>query len=269
MGGDFDEKGMKRPHKRFFISKRRIHNQAGQLVADLDRDLVHHIRTVLRIGPGAKITLFDGTGREYPCEIISSTPNKVVAKILEQTFPKTESKLLITLCQAILKEQAFDRVLTSATELGATKIIPVLSNRVVVKIVAKEIDKKMFRWEKIVQEAAGQSGRVVPPSITYPMAFADLLKEKFSIEGEGGSEASKFLLWEKAKAGETKLLLKNAQAQNVTILIGPEGGFEDEEANAAIASGFIPIGLGPRILRAETAPIAAISIIQHLFGDLS
>jgi len=261
VGGDFDEKGMRRPHKRFFISKRRIHNQAGQLVADLDRDLTHHIRTVLRIGPGAKISLFDGTGREYPCEIISSTPNKVVAKILEQTFPKTESGLQITLCQAILKEQAFDRVLTSATELGATRIIPVISNRVVVKIVAKEIDKKMFRWEKIVQEAAGQSGRVVPPSINYPMSFENLLKENFS--------GARILLWEKASAGEMKSLLKNVVGDHVTLLIGPEGGFEDDEAKAAIAAGFLPVGLGPRILRAETAPIAAISIIQHLFGDLS
>jgi len=260
VGGDFDEKGMKRPHKRFFISKRRIHNQAGQLVVDLDRDLVHHIRTVLRIGAGAKISLFDGTGREYPCEIISSTPNKVIAKILEQNFPKTESALQITLCQALLKEQAFDRVLTSATELGATKIIPVLSNRVVVKIVAKEVDKKMFRWEKIVQEAAGQSGRVVLPSISYPMEFENLLKENFS--------GTRILLWEKAGAGGLKSLPQNQAGDHVTLLIGPEGGFEDEEANAAIAAGFIPIGLGPRILRAETAPIAAISIIQHLFGDL-
>jgi 16S rRNA (uracil1498-N3)-methyltransferase len=269
VGGDFDEKGMKRPHKRFFISKRRIHNQAGQLVADLDRDLIHHIRTVLRIGPGAKITLFDGTGREYPCEIISSTPNRVIAKILEQTFPQTESGLRITLCQAVLKEQAFDRVLAGATELGVSRIIPVLSNRVVVKIVSGDIDKKKFRWEKIIQESAGQSGRVALPAINYPMAFADLLKENFSVEGEAAGAVAKILLWEKTKAGEMKSVLKNNDTKNVSILIGPEGGFEDDEAKAAIDAGFLPVGLGPRILRAETAPIAAISIIQHLFGDLA
>lgn len=269
MGGDFDEKRLRRMHRRFFISKRRLHNEAGQLIADLDRDLAHHIRTVLRIGPGAKIVLFDGTGREYMSEIMVSAPDRIKVKILEQSFPDTESGLKIVLCQALLKEQAFDRVLTSATELGVARIIPVISSRVVVKIIAKEIDKKMYRWEKILQESSGQSGRVVPPVMSYPMAFADLLKEKFSSEGEAGSEAPKILLWEKEKSGELKSLLKNFVGDHATLLVGPEGGFEDDEAKAAIDAGFLSVGIGPRVLRAETAPIAAISIIQHLFGDLS
>ena len=135
MGGSVDDKQkLRRTFRRFFISPRRIRDEKGQLWADLDKDLVHHIRTVLRIGVGAKIILFDGSGREYLAEITSSTPSHVKATILEQSEPKTESALEIVLAQALLKEQAFDHVLTAATELGVSKIIPITSSRVVAKI---------------------------------------------------------------------------------------------------------------------------------------
>jgi 16S rRNA (uracil1498-N3)-methyltransferase len=261
VGGSPDEKKLRRTLRRFFVSKRRIHKEVDLLLADLDQDVSHHIRTVLRIGTGAKIILFDGTGREYLSEIVASTPNRVKVKILEQSFPDTESALKITLGQAILKEQAFDHVLTAATELGVFKIVPMLSKRVVVKISAGEIEKKMYRWRKILEEASAQSGRVVQPEISYPTGLDAMLKENH--------EGLKIILWEKAKGGELKSLPQSQAPENVTVLIGPEGGFEDEEAQTAIGAGFLPVGLGPRILRAETAPIAGISILQHLFGDLS
>ena len=265
MGGAVDDKQrLRRTFRRFSISRRRIRDDKGQLWADLDKDLVHHIRTVLRIGTGAKIILFDNTGKEYLAEITSSTPSHVQTRILEQSEPKTESGLEIVLAQALLKEQAFDHVLTAATELGVSKIIPITSNRVVAKIDAREADKKLFRWKKILEESASQSGRVKLPEISYPVGLDQLLKENFS--------GPKIILWEKARGGELAApaitATVNAGAK-MLLLIGPEGGFEDEEADRAIAAGFLPLGLGPRVLRAQTAPIAALAILQYLFGDLA
>jgi len=264
MGGIDDAQRLRRTMRRFFISPRRIRREQGKLFADLDKNLAHHIRTVLRIGVGAKIILFDGTGAEYLAEIVSSTPSHIKVKILELTWPPTESSLEITLAQALLKEQAFDRVLTSSTELGVSRIVPVLSRRAVVKIRVAEAEKKLFRWEKILEEAAAQSGRVKPAEISHAVEFEKLLIQEF--------EGVKILLWEKAKGGELEELRKGQDLPmakgKIMLLLGPEGGFEDEEAKKAVTAGFIPLGLGPRVLRAETAPIVAIALIQYLFGDL-
>ncbi len=273
MAPDFDEKKVRKILRRFFVASRRIHREGPELIAELDHDTVHHIRTVLRIGPGAKVALYDGSGKEYLAQIIESTPSRVQAKILETREPKTESGLELTLAQALIKEQALDKVLTAATELGVKKIIPVLTKRVVVDLKSKDLDQKMFRWRKILEESVNLSGRILIPQIEYPTQLAKLLDEKF--------EGTKIVLWEKAQGGELATLEKSRNAKPETInrkpetgnrillLVGPEGGFEDEEAEAAMAKGFTPLGLGPRILRAETAPIAAISILQYLFGDLS
>jgi len=264
MGGSADEKRLRRLHRRFYINPRRISGQAGSLEAELDSDTVHHIRTVMRIGEGAKISLFDGTGREYLAEIIFSRPDRVRVKITEQSTPGTESKLQIVLAQALLKEQAFDQALTTSTELGVTRIFPIISNRVVVKVNPREADRKLDRWERILREAAAQSGRVVPPEIGYAVSLEELLKLEF--------QGVKLLLWEKARGGELKKENIDAElkkSKRVMLLIGPEGGFEDAEAEKAIDAGFTPLGLGPRIFRAGTAPIAAIAIIQYIYGDLS
>jgi 16S rRNA (uracil1498-N3)-methyltransferase len=264
MGGIDDAQSLKKTLRRFFISPRRIKGAQGNCLVELDRNLAHHLRTVLRIGAGAKIVLFDGTGVEYLGEIISSTPSHVRVRLLEQSWPETESSLEITLAQALLKEQAFDRVLTSATELGVDRIVPVLSRRTVVKIHSAEAEKKLFRWRKILEEASAQSGRVKPPEISHAVEFEKLLIQEF--DGE------KILLWEKAKGGELEELRKNQDQfiakGKIMLLLGPEGGFEDEEAKKAMNAGFLPLGLGPRILRAETAPLVAIALVQYFFGDL-
>jgi len=265
MDSDFDEKKLRRLQRRFFINPKRIHREDNELIASLDEFSAHHIRTVLRIGTGARIVLFDGSGKEYLSEIVISKPSYVKAKILETRATQTESPLEITLAQALIKENAFDKILTSATELGINKIIPVLTKRVVVNLKTKDLEQKMLRWRKILEESSALSSRVKVPEMTYPVELSKLLSEKI--------DATKIFLWEKARGGELKTLEK-AQNQkkairNILLLTGPEGGFEDSEAEQTISAGFIPLGLGPRILRAETAAITAISIIQYLFGDLS
>jgi len=264
MGGAIDEKKVRKTWPRFFIQPRRVQTRDGQLSATMDKDLVHYLRTVLRIGVNQKIILFDGSGREYLAQIVESRPAHVQAKIIETRSPRTESKLEITLGQALLKEQAFDKVLTSATELGVSKIIPVLSKRVVAKINPAEAHKKIYRWEKIIQEAAAQSARVSIPKIEYPVPIDQLLQQN--------ADAQKIILWEKAPGGEIKspeIMREFFSKNKIRILIGPEGGFEDDEVEKALQAGFITLGLGPRILRAETAPTAALAILQYLFGDLA
>jgi len=260
----FDEKRLRRIHRRFFISPRRIKKENDELIAELDKYSAHHIRSVLRLGEGAKISLFDDSGKEYLAEMVLSKPDKVRAKIFQINHPKTESSLELILAQAILKEQAFDSVLSSATELGVKRIIPLLTQRVVVRIVARELDKKLFRWEKIIQESSALSGRVKVPKIDYPIELNKLLEQNFA----GG----KVILWEKAPGGEFFSLERNSELirkNGIILLSGPEGGFEDQEAEQAIKAGFIPVGLGPRILRASTAPLTALALIQYRFGDLS
>jgi len=260
----FDEKKLRRVHRRFFISPSRIKEENQGLVAELDKYTAHHIRSVLRLGEGAKISLFDGSGKEYLAEMVLSKPDRVKAKIFQVNHPQTESRLELILAQAILKEQAFDSVLSSATELGVKKIIPLLTQRVVVRIVAREMDKKLFRWEKILQESSALSGRVKVPKIDYPIELNKLVEQNFA----GG----KVILWEKAPGGEFFSLEENSELikQNGIILVsGPEGGFEDQEAERAIRAGFVPLGLGRRILRAGTAPLTALALIQSRFGDLS
>jgi len=265
MAGRFDEKKLRRMFRRFYISPRRIRWEEGEAIADLDKDTLHHIRTVLRLGEGAQIVLFDDSGKEYLSQIILSRPSKMRVKILEVKEPKTESELEIILAQALVREQAFDRILTSAVELGVKKIQPLITRRVVVKINPKEIDKKLYRWERIIKEACGMSARVRVPRIEYPKDLEEFLAQDLA--------SFKIILWEKAKGGELKQVEKNPEPilekKSIVLLCGPEGGFEDEEAELAIEKGFLPWGLGPRVLKADTAPVCALSILQYLFGDLS
>ena len=265
MGRKFDEKKLRRMFRRFYISPRRIRTEEGMTIADIDKDTLHHIRTVLRLGEGAQIVLFDGSGKEYLAEIILSRPARMQAKILEVRSPKTESELNIILAQGLLREQGFDNVLVGAVELGVKQIIPVLTQRVVVKINPKEIDKKMYRWERIIKEACGLSGRVVVPRIEYPVEFEKFLSQEIN--------ALKIILWEKAPGGELEGLRKDPtplkEKNAILLFCGPEGGFEDEEAQKAIDAGFWTWGLGPRILKADDAPLVALSVLQYLFGDLA
>ncbi len=265
MGRKFDEKKLRRMFRRFYISPRRIKTENDQAIADIDKDTLHHIRNVLRLGEGAQIVLFDGSGKEYLAEIILSRPARMKAKIIEVRSPQTESELKIILAQAVLREQAFDNVLVGAVELGVKQIIPVITQRVVVRIDPKEIDKKMYRWERIIKEACGLSGRTEVPRIEYPIPYDKFLEQNF--------DTLNIILWEKAPGGEIESLRKDLtplkEKNGILLLCGPEGGFEDEEAQKAIDAGFWSWGLGPRILKADDAPVVALSILQYLFGDLS
>jgi len=251
---DRSSPGHRRP--RFFVRPNCFHREADPPWVELDPDNIHHLRRVLRLNAGARVALFDGTGREYLAEVAESRPNRVELKVLSATRPAVESPLRVTLAQALLKGNAFDRVLTDAAELGARAIVPIVSSRTVVHARRAEVEAKVKRWEKILEAAAAQSGRVLVPRIEYPTSLDEFIRR----EGEG----LRLMLREGAGPGSQ---LPETSGPEITLLSGPEGGFDDKEAEAALARGFRRWSLGPRILRADTAGPAALAILQHRFGD--
>ena len=241
---------------RLFIRPGRFHAASDPPRVDLDQEAIHYLRHVLRLGQGAKLLLFDGSGREYLAEVTESRPTRVELKVLSVTRPEVESPLRITLAQALLRGNAFDRVLTDATELGVHAMVPILSARTVPQSKGREAEGKLKRWEKILAAAAAQSGRVLVPRIEYPASLADFLARKI--------EGLKLVLWE---SGPPAAGLPAEASAEVTLLVGPEGGLAEAEVKAAQARGFRLWSLGPRILRADTAGPAALAILQHRFGD--
>jgi len=241
---------------RLFVRPSRFHADSDPPRVDLDQDATHYLRYVLRLPKGAKVSLFDGSGREYLAEVTESRPTRMELKILSASRPQVESPLRVTLAQALLKGNAFDRVLTDATELGVHALVPILSARTVPQSQSREAEAKLRRWEKILEAAAAQCGRVLVPRIEYPVALAEFLARKI--------EGLKLALWE---SGPIAAGLPEAASAEVTLLVGPEGGWAEAEVQAAQAHGFRLWSLGPRILRADTAGPAALAVLQHRFGD--
>jgi len=226
----------------------------------LSADATHHLRSVLRLSTGAAIIVFDNSGQEYECEITDCRPSQTRARILRAAAPRVESPIKITLAQAMLKGNAFDRTLTLCAELGAARIIPVISARTVVRMSKAQAADRVPRWEKILQEAAAQSGRVRVPALEMPVDFKELLERK--------KEGLKLILWEKAGSGQLRQILEEEKVEAVTLLVGPEGGFEQAEVRTALEAGYQIWGLGPRTLRAEHSGAIAISLLQFALGDL-
>jgi 16S rRNA (uracil1498-N3)-methyltransferase len=253
---------MSEPRHRIFLKASRVHLNEDPAWADIDPDNVHHLRHVLRLGKGARIRIFDGSGREYEAHIYDSKPGRMRARILgSSNKPETESRIRITLAQALIKENNFDRILTSCTELGCACFIPLITTRTVVKIRKADLFGKMRRWDKILERAAAQCGRVKVPEIEAPKRLAEFLEED--------RPGLKLILSpEKGDSGPGRILGEADSIKEVILISGPEGGLEEAEERLAIDSGCHAISLGPRTLRAETAGAAAMALLQYLAGDM-
>jgi 16S rRNA (uracil1498-N3)-methyltransferase len=223
---------------------------------------IRHIRSVLRLKIGDPVILFDGEGREFPAAIVSIAPGEVCLELRGEPIRRTaESPLRIILGMAVLKSDKFEWLLQKTTELGVSEIVPFHSHRVVPRWDPSGRQSRHFRWEKIVAEAAKQCGRALLPRLHPLCSLEEMLAKEF-----GG--AAKIFLWER----ETERALQAAlgpPSRAVCALIGPEGGFSDEEARQAQEAGFTSVRLGPRILRAETAGIVVTGLLQFLLGDLN
>ncbi len=212
---------------------------------------------MLRLKSGQNLILFDGSGAEWDSQIIHATKHKVDVELLSKCLPKTESALEITLLQSISRSQRMDFVMQKATELGVKKIIPVISQNTVVRLNESNLKNKMAHWKKIIISAAEQSGRVKLPAIIKPKPFSEELLNEYKSPG------SYFL----DTTGDSGFSSK--KISKTTIVVGPEGGFTVDEKQIAIDTGYKVVKTGPRLLRTETAPIMAISILQYLYGDFS
>jgi len=233
----------------------------GQEVV-LSSDERHYISQVLRLKTGDALILFDGSGWEYEATVKRAGPKHVRVKIGLKRPGKAESPVQIHLGIGLLKAQKMDWVIQKAVELGVSSIFPVDAHRTVPRLRADRIEQRQARWRKIVQEACRQCGRTLIPAIHPVSPFGKILKK--------GRQADVALLFSANTDTSLDKDMRKGSLLNkeIFILVGPEGGFTTEEEQAAFNSGFSPVTLGPRILRAETAAIFAVGLTQFCFGDL-
>lgn len=242
--------------RRFFISP----EQLIQPVPQLTGPDAHHLRSVLRLKKGDPIIVFDGNGNEYKTRIAEIEPDKVDLAQLVPVPGDAESPLRITLAQGFLKDKKMDRLVRPLTELGIDRWIPFRAGRSVSIPDEKRLQARCQRWRKLSLEALKQCGRsrmmTIVPEASLGAVLAHALEDDLKI-----------IFYE----GTTSILLgkiTNHQPQRAMVIVGPEGGFAPEEVAEAEAQGFHAVGLGPRILRAETAALAASALVQYHFGDI-
>ncbi|KAA0449511.1 MAG: 16S rRNA (uracil(1498)-N(3))-methyltransferase [Candidatus Thioglobus sp.] len=219
----------------------------------LDVYAAHHLTKVLRFPQGQNVVLFNGDGSDYIAEVLQVKENCIV-KILQKKQNQTESKLNLTLVQGIVKGEKMDFLLQKAVELGVNKIIPIFTERCVVRLKGDKLTKRQQHWQKIVISACEQSGRSIVPQVAKPKQLDEFLQQPIS---------AGFILHHRCE----KSLLDEAPVQTATILIGPEGGFSAAEISQATQAGCQPLLLCSRVLRTETASLAAIANMQLLWGS--
>ncbi|MBF0556228.1 MAG: 16S rRNA (uracil(1498)-N(3))-methyltransferase, partial [Nitrospirae bacterium] len=230
------------------------------VTAAITGETARYILTVLRYKTGGELFIFDENGRYFRGIITSCAKNAVHLSITPQPPPITESPLLITLCQGMLKGSKMDLVVQKAVELGVKRIIPLVTNRTQL-----DFTRKIDRWKKIAIEAARQSMRVIVPEIAEAMNFT-ALTESIQASIYGGATAVMF--YEGGGKGLKDIQNLELKEKTIYAITGPEGGFTAEEVRSAQAAGAAIITLGSRILRAETAAIAALTLVQFVFGDM-
>ena len=246
--------------RRFFIEP----DAANNPVVSITGSEARHIKNVLRLKPGDALRLFDGTGVEYEAAIVQLTAGRAELSITGKVTAAAESPIELTIAQGYLKERKMDSLIRPLCELGMSRWMPFVSLRSVPRPDKKRLDARLQRWQKIARESFKQCRRSVLPQIATPVSFDEMLEF-------GRSCDLKILFWEQETRvlDRTALTERKKSVKRVLIVLGPEGGFADREVEKARKLGFAISGLGPRILRAETATIAACTLMQHLFGDLS
>jgi len=233
---------------RFFVPPAAV--QHGQV--RLPADLSHQVARVLRLRPGDEIVVLDGSGREYAARLVRADPRETSAEIVATRLSRGEPALHITLYQALLPREKFELALQKGTEVGISAFVPVQTARSLAGTEAVT-GEKLERWRRIVREAAEQSERGRVPVVEPAERFPEAVRQAVRV-------GPALLAWERDNQhGPREILARLPSAGELALFIGPEGGFTAEEVEQALAAGATPIGLGPRILRAETAgPVLAM-----------
>ena len=223
---------------------------------------VNHIKNVLRMEKGEDISVSDGHGRDYFCVISQMDKDRIVLEIQNSWDSYVELGTKLYLFQGLPKSDKMDLIIQKAVELGVYEIVPVVTRRTIVKLDEKKEAKKLARWQGISESAAKQAGRGRIPSVSPPVSFKDALEF-------AGTLDSVIIPYEKAEGMEaSRAVVKGLKnKKSVGIFIGPEGGFDTEEVDAAMESGAVPVTLGRRILRTETAGLAVLSVLMFELED--
>ena len=238
--------------RRFFAPPAQID---GRTVT-LSREETRHLKQVLRLKAGDRVEVFDGEGREYLCEISDVTKSGAALEVIEEREPAAPESLLdLTLAVSIYKNDKLDLVVQKAVELGVTKLELLVTSRGEIKF--RDAGKRTDRFRKIAMEATKQCERAKVMVVEEPVTFEDYLSRV---------DNSRVLLMFSEKDGDA--IPAMGDPKKITALIGPKGGWEDSEIELAVAKGFVPVKLGRRIMRAETAAITFAALLQHRFGDL-
>lgn len=228
--------------------------------AEITGEDARHMALSLRMREGEAVTVCDAAGSDYQCVIRQIRPDRVTLTVTERTSSAGEPSVEITLYQAMPKGDKMESIIQKTVELGVSRIVPVLSRRCISRPDAKSMAKKLPRYNRIALEAAKQCGRgrvpPVEPLIDFDAAVERLAAEPLSI-----------FFYENAESSLRETLSKRLQSR-VSILVGCEGGFDPGEAQSAVEHGLLPLSLGSRILRCETAPLAAVSAILYEAGDI-
>lgn len=280
--------------RRFFAPPESFDATAAGAEVRLSLDETRHLRDVLRLRAGDEAYVFDGEGREFACVVVSEGGAKgggaATLEVRERVEPlRPESPLNLSLVVALLKGEKFDTVVQKATELGATRIVPVITARADVRLRdAADAEKRVSRWRRLALEAAKQSGRARLPAVASPVPLASVLEDEAAAESGDGEasfapDAEEAGLSRETGAGALRLMfaehggrglaetieqLQGERPRRIAALTGPEGGWEAGEIERAARAGWGIVTLGGRTLRAETAVLAVCALLQHRFGDL-
>jgi 16S rRNA (uracil1498-N3)-methyltransferase len=243
---------------RFFITP----DQIAHLIVRFDDDQAHQLRRVLRLRPGDRVLALDGAGLQYEVVLEEVSNSRVTGLIAGKTAAVGEPGTRLTLFQSLVKREKFEWVLQKGTELGVADFCPVITRRTLVRDEEDVKPEKLDRWRRIIKEAAEQSGRGLLPRLTAPIPFEAAAPETLLNDRA-------LIAWEM----EAQRTIRNALAerdgpQEIALFIGPEGGFEQQEVDEAMWYGAIPVTLGPRTLRTETAAIVAVSLVMHELGEM-
>ena len=241
----------------------RIHVEAPLAPAarvELRAKAALHVARVLRLKPGDSVTLFNGNGMDYRSEIKDIRNGSVGVMVHAMVAPRAESPLALVLVQGIARSERMDLIVQKATELGVTAIQPVAMTRSVVRLDDDARAKKLAHWRGVAIAASEQCGRATLPAIAEPIAFDAWLLQP------PGARTRRIQLAPDAGAA---LAAAAAGAERIELLVGPEGGLDEPERDAALAAGYLACRLGPRVLRSETAAVAALAVLQSAAGDLN
>lgn len=265
------------------MSRRRFYASPDDIIDSsitLSADETHHLTHVLRVTPGEQAFVFDGCGREYKCTFRGIKDARAHLQLTEALADVVESPLQLTLAQSLAKGEKFDFIIQKATELGVSSIAPLITRYADVKLEEHLIERRLERWRRISLEALKQCGRRRLVEIATPRTLTQFLEDVAHAassradsselaDREPAACATLLLFSERGGVAITKALEGIPTTASIVALVGPEGGWSDAELDLLTGQGAKSVSLGPRVLRTETAAVAAITLIQHLTGDLS